>query len=277
MKSEGGRRKITGEKGAHTVVKEEGKPNMYKNDDVVCPLCLSVDTTKIDYKDILPRLSKTTRFSNSKLDYWKCNTCDVEFNINPDYSELNELYKERYRPKKIGWMRRLRWLIPYSNYNKRNLDFLKPILNEKGSVLDIGSSNGKFLYLLRARGWKVFGVEPTKQYAEFANKFLRIKTFNGFFEDFKTDERFDLVTILLSLDHLRDPVSILKKIHLILNKGGHMFITLAINHPGYAMEHTFLFSEKSIYSLLEKTGFRVEKTIVYNEEAGNEIFVLARK
>jgi len=214
---------------------------------MTCPICNSTETEK-EISGI--------------LNYYKCGICDVSFNTRKE--------KQIYNPK-ITLMQKLIWNIPYSYYNSERLDFIKQL--EKGKVLDIGSGNGKFLYMLKLKGWETQGVEPIKNYAEFASKSLGIKTFNEFFEDFETDEKFDLITLLFTIDHTNDPLCVFEKIHSMLKSGGHLFI--ASPFAVYHEQHNFIFTEKTFDFLLEKFSFVKIKSEI-NYKPVRNLFILAQ-
>lgn len=238
-----------------------------------CPVCDSVELDRLYPEHILDKDGQSIK--NTGLVYHKCKNCDIEFTPSPGYGELKKTYEEEYRPK-IGLVRMLKWMVPYSKHYKSKLKFLEPFLaGKKGRALDIGCANGKFLFLLKLKGWNVVGIEPTKQYADFASRIFRIRTFNGLFEDFETEDKFDLVTIMVVLEHMKDPEQVLRRVNGMLNKGGYLFITVPSGI--YCPEHLFLFSEKSISFLLEKTGFKIEKVKTIVRADGSVIFVLSQK
>lgn len=101
----------------------------------------------------------------------------------PATRKIKKLYRKEYRPK-IGFLQT--FMFPYSRHFKTDLNYIRQI--PKGDVLDVGSSEGKFLYLLKLRGWKVLGIEPTSHYVEFANRVLKVPTINGLFEEVELEK-----------------------------------------------------------------------------------------
>jgi SAM-dependent methyltransferase len=140
----------------------------------------------------------------------------------------------------------------------------------KGAALEVGCSTGFFLDELLARGYQdVYGCEPSVQAREMASPEV-LKNFTlGFFRDGQySPDTFDLVCSFQTLDHLSDPVAVLRTTHRILKPGGlAYFIThnvdglqaklLGEKSPIIDVEHIYLFNKATLRRLLESTGFDV--------------------
>lgn len=142
-----------------------------------------------------------------------------------------------------------------------------------GEALEVGSSTGVFLSLLKGRGWEVLGIEPSIAAAETAQR-KGIPTLDTTFEKAELkDGTFDLVIFNHVLEHMENPVEILKKANGVLKKDGIVFVdapnftslSARISGAGWRYilpkEHRWHFTPKSITVLLEKSGFK----IVYKE------------
>lgn len=137
-----------------------------------------------------------------------------------------------------------------------------------GKALEVGSSTGVFLSLLKEKGWEVQGVEPSL--AAGAAEKNGIPTLNTTFEkaELKSDT-FDLVIFNHVLEHMNNPVEILQKTNQVLKKDGAILIDV----PNFASlsakiwgsnwryilpkEHRWHFTPKSLTALLEKSGFKI--------------------
>ena len=170
----------------------------------------------------------------------------------------------------IGYWAGLKMLIPLSfrnvhlNYLKRNGVLRRNgIFRRQGNVLEIGSGTGRLLYLMRWRGWNVFGIEPSTNAADFANNTLEVPTINNFVENVNLGRQFDLVMMLGVLEHTADPIGILKKIKPWLRKGGKLYISVPrlkphLRHGILAAPHLFMFNTKTISMALDRADFMVE-------------------
>jgi 2-polyprenyl-3-methyl-5-hydroxy-6-metoxy-1,4-benzoquinol methylase len=144
-----------------------------------------------------------------------------------------------------------------------------------GRLLDIGCSWGSYIYKMSNYGWKVYGVEINKKAAEYAKNTLGIENiFNGSFNEYKCPEDFfDVVHMSMALEHLHEPAQCLKRIHKFMKTGGQLIISVpdisgfeAGIYGRYAYtlqvpQHLNHFSPATIKSMLNKTGFTVEKIV----------------
>lgn len=136
-------------------------------------------------------------------------------------------------------------------------------LIKPGKVLEIGCSTGILLSMLKEKGWEVTGVELSKKSAEIAiSKDIPVLTLP--FEKINFKEKFDLVILNHTLEHLEKPKEVIEKIKKILNPKGYLYIDVP-NFGGISAkamktkwplllpdEHLWHFSEKSLEKLLGK-------------------------
>lgn len=142
----------------------------------------------------------------------------------------------------------------------------------KGSLLEIGCGNGFFLEEALNQGYPcVYGVEPSQDAIKHASPLIRQNIYGGIMErDLYEAESFDVICLFQVIDHLIDPLSVLKDCFHLLKKNGFL---LAINHniqassaiilgessPIIDVEHTYLFAPKTMRLLCEKSGFQVRE------------------
>jgi 2-polyprenyl-3-methyl-5-hydroxy-6-metoxy-1,4-benzoquinol methylase len=154
---------------------------------------------------------------------------------------------------------------------KKNWDDIEkniPIKNKK-SLLEIGCGTGEFLLEAQERGWKsVVGNELELSSAEVArSKGLAIDT--GFFEDFNAfeGEGFDLIFADNVIEHTMNPLIFIQKAFFLSNQGGLLVLRLPDTQPFgptlKLIDHTFHFTRKSIKTIVEMAGYKVE-TIFYS-------------
>lgn len=89
-------------------------------------------------------------------------------------------------------------------------------------VLEVGCSSGYFGGALVTQGHEVWGVEPYEEAAKKASEILH-RVHIGFIEDFfinNQDERFDAIVFGDVLEHLTDPVGVLRQSQKFLTNGG---------------------------------------------------------
>ncbi len=148
-----------------------------------------------------------------------------------------------------------------------SLSFVEKYSPKKGRILDVGAAAGFFLKVAKDKGWKVWGVEPSKWSAKFANENYKVNVKQGVLEEAKfSDNFFDVVTMWDVLEHVPDPTAELREIYRILKPGG----LLVINYPDFGTSmaqlagskwwfllsvHLFYFDRNSLTKLLKKTSF----------------------
>jgi SAM-dependent methyltransferase len=137
-----------------------------------------------------------------------------------------------------------------------------------GTLLDVGCSGGQFLDCMSE--FEAYGIEISPHYAEKARARFGDRIYWGTLESYPEHPRFfDLITILDTLDHMKDPVRALAKCHRMLRPGG--FVAVKVHNLSclwakvtgskfYAIippYHLFYFDGSSLTSLLSKTGYAV--------------------
>jgi 2-polyprenyl-3-methyl-5-hydroxy-6-metoxy-1,4-benzoquinol methylase len=183
----------------------------------------------------------TQNFISQSVNYNRCNSCGLLFQpIGGQMEKIVLDYKKKYRPD-IGIIKKIIFMFPLSIQYIPLFKFLKDIIPNKGKMLDIGSSCGKFMYLMKKKGWTVQGIEPTTHYAEFANKYLKVNTLNLYIEDYETEEKFDFINCSAVLEHLRNPDQVLLKVRTLLKEDGFIFIGVPLDTPKQAAKTHFFF------------------------------------
>jgi len=179
-----------------------------------------------------------------------------------DDDALNELYKGSVVTfgEQTEFIKRDYWK-PISNY-------VKNWSNTK--ALDIGCSNGFFLEVLKDNGYEeVYGVEPGEEPKAIARVDIRDNIHTGFYgPGLYPDNFFDLITCFQTLDHLSDPLGMLRNMYKNVKQGGHAYLimhnTKALQaklfgekSPIIDVEHIYLFNKENLPQLCKKAGFKV--------------------
>jgi len=140
-------------------------------------------------------------------------------------------------------------------------------------LLDVGCSSGSLLHVASDLGFNVSGVEPAMQAATTA-KDAGFEIFNGLLHEAAfPDNSFDVITLYEVIEHLTDPLSLVRETHRILKPGGVFLIgtgnadSWTVSALGPKWEyfsidshggHISFFTPASIHLLAEKTAFQVE-------------------
>lgn len=134
-------------------------------------------------------------------------------------------------------------------------------------VLDVGCGNGAWLEMARDAGWQVGGVEPDPVSREQA----RTRGFDvrGAIDDWLTEPgSFDYVTMSHVIEHVHDPLALLRDSLALLRTGGGLFVDTpnvdALGHSIYGRHwrglepprHLVLFNRDSLSKAVSDAGFR---------------------
>ena len=116
----------------------------------------------------------------------------------------------------------------YRVHSKRLLKCEKLINKKRNNIklLDVGCSSGSYLKSAKEYGIiDLEGVEPAPNAAKTAIKNgFDVKI--GFLEDVNLDSnKYDIITLFEVIEHLKEPSSLLKECHRILNKDGIFLIS----------------------------------------------------
>lgn len=88
--------------------------------------------------------------------------------------------------------------------------------------------------------------------------------------EIKSKKKYDFITMGEVMEHVENPVALLKKLGELLHDDGHMFITTPTNAP--AIDHIYLFKNaEEIRQVIKESGFEVIKeSCFYAENVSKE-------
>ena len=93
-----------------------------------------------------------------------------------------------------------------------------------GIVFDVGSAAGFILTGFTQKGWNGKGIEPNGSMAAYARRELKMDVETGIFEQYRTEEKFDLVTMIQVIAHVYDVRKTLEITHDLLRKDGLLLV-----------------------------------------------------
>jgi SAM-dependent methyltransferase len=232
-----------------------------------CAVCDTYDNCKIilpatvDLISINSEIFSARRLPDRKYFRWvSCNSCGLLRSDPISDIDLNDLYQKStfdYSQELQGLKLSYRKLVS------------KAITKPQGkSLVEIGGGNGFFLEEALTMGFEsVVEIEPSvhafSQAPEFLKKFFISDVLKP---GLVKDDSADIVVIFHVLDHLPDPIQVLRLIHKMLKPGGKICIAvhninsisakvLKSKSPIFDVEHTYLYSKKNLKLLLEKAGY----------------------
>ena len=146
----------------------------------------------------------------------------------PTEIELSQHYKKNYYTKtKPNYINKYQKEIDYWNLIfDEKLNFLETKIKRKNkSIFDLGSGSGYFLKRAKEKGWNVDGIEPNLVAANHSKK-IGIPVINDFFENIDIDKmkKFDSINLFDVLEHVTNPIQLLKNCHKLLRSNGIIII-----------------------------------------------------
>ncbi len=139
---------------------------------------------------------------------------------------------------------------------------------QQGNLLEIGCGNGDFLLVAQQAGFSVKGIEVSESATATANaKLGEQSVLCGNIEDMDPPEgSFDICALFDVIEHVRDPIRFLNKIHKILAPTGVLFIVtpsldswsarlMKNNWMEFKAEHLHYFNRETVQNTLWRSGF----------------------
>jgi SAM-dependent methyltransferase len=135
-----------------------------------------------------------------------------------------------------------------------------------GYVLEVGSAQGHFLALLKARGFRVLGVEPSPLGAQ-RHRDKGLPVINDLLEKALLPEaQFDAVCLFQVFEHFEEPRRVAEVLYGKLKPGGYLMVEVPDifsvgarfeKHPHklFNREHLNYFSRQTMDLLMHKVGF----------------------
>ena len=125
--------------------------------------------------------------------------------IDPDGKKRNLFKEEKYKLSQL----------------KIVIDFLKKISSKKKNILDFGCGFGWLLKNLNSKNWNKFGLEINQIAKTFAQK-NKIQVFEKL--NLLGKQKFDVITMIHIIEHLRNPIDDLKEIKKKIKSNGYLIV-----------------------------------------------------
>lgn len=240
-------------------------------EEVGCPTCGPSESKKLVFK------------RKDGISFYNCKKCNIEF-ASPRLveEELFKLYEgDNWRNESFykQWTYEEWESTKGKDYYlvQQNIKLINRFLDAKSSILDVGCDIGLTVKALINAGYKSEGVETSVTGAKIASEKTGIKVHNKQLSEIKSSIKFDGVLLLDVLEHVYNPVKLLKECCSNLKVGGYIFIHVP-HHAGLGTKykkilhkrglktdyrhfgfpaHIYGFDKKSLKEILNKSGFEV--------------------
>ncbi len=217
-----------------------------------CPCCESEDVS--------------LSFRKDGADYYKCGSCDLTFILPRPGSESLRKHYEEYGREYYSRDGMSEYLISEVRY-RREIALLEQA-TRPGRLLDVGCSVGGFVKAASERGYAAQGIDISAPSVAVGRKH-GLQIYAG---DFLTEafaERFDVITMWATLEHLPDPNRYIERARQLLQPGGVILASV----PNFSGISQRLIGKKDRYVGIDHLNYWKARTFAeYFTRFGFEVF-----
>ena len=213
-------------------------------------------------------IHKGVRGSN-EINVIKCTHCGL-VQLDKFIADLNAFYEESNMRPVSKTIKEIRNAAFDDDY--RRFKFTRNMIENK-SVLDFGAGGGGYACIANKTAESVFAIELEKNMQE-AIKSDGIPCFSSVDELIKShpQKRFDCITMFHVLEHLQNPITVLKNLSDLLTENGRIIVEVpnaddallslyeceAFANFTYWMCHLYLYTNNTLSLLIEKAGLKLQ-------------------
>jgi SAM-dependent methyltransferase len=256
---------------SHTDEPEPGRPHL-DWEEIDCPLCGRHDS------ELVMEAADST-FSKGKgfqFAVVRCRECRLMYtNPRPTAECLAPFYPDQYPPhtlrrnSRTGRVPSRTWARLFGRpcpERRGQLPWPKP-----GRLLDFGCGGGSYLCEMAARGWRVAGLDVSPQVVQSIHG-LGFEAYAGTLPhpDLKPGS-FDVITMWQSLEHVPQPLSVLRAAYELLAPGGKLVLAVPdfecqtnrwFGDQWFGLDlprHLTHFTRRTLREMMAASGFRVHE------------------
>ncbi|ABM03428.1 HAD-superfamily phosphatase subfamily IIIC:FkbH-like domain protein [Psychromonas ingrahamii 37] len=206
--------------------------------------------------------------------------CRKEFLYSGQYhtQNQNEAFEHTYNDEKVmtNYMLALALSQFLWKHHYKIFTFYKSIVqtfDSKSNILEVGSGHGLFLLEILNHNENLKDIDVvdiSKSSIRMTQNILKsmeneyidkIVFYNYDINLYKTNKKYNFITMGEVLEHVDNPLSILNSLYNLLSEDGELFITSCANCP--AIDHVYLFNNvDEIRVLAKKAGFKIKSEMV---------------
>ncbi|UMY17638.1 class I SAM-dependent methyltransferase [Methylobacterium organophilum] len=245
----------------------------YTGSPTACNLCGSPHSVTVAETDRRLKVLKSVACTDCGL---------IRTDPMPTPDELSEYYATAYR---ADYQLAFAGGPPRHHLNRSareaafRADLLAPKLVPGARLLDFGSGSGEFLAAARSRGVEAIGVEPGRDYANFARAQHGVEVLDDAGEGRFPDGHFDVISSHHVFEHLRNPADVMERLARWLKPDGiiyaavpNMAATGKPPHERFHFAHVHGFVRETFDLMARRAGLvphtdyqREDTTVVYRK------------
>ena len=240
-------------------------------EDISCPFCKGEDQPSLIFRSL------------EEVGFYKCRSCNLMY-ASPRFTEEsilqiyeNEAFADLSLYEKWSYDEWKHNSPRSYNIEQQKLLLVKKHLPEGSRILDVGCGVGLFVFEANKSGFLCEGIEPSLRLSETGRKAFSIPVHTLQIEDFNPPYKFTGIIIWDVLEHLYEPVRVVKKCASLLDDKGFLFAQVP-NHRGISNLfktsvcslnirktnfkhfgfpwHVYSFDRKSLSVLMNKAGLK---------------------
>lgn len=188
-----------------------------------CPVCGGRRAAKWKARNLSRRLEPedlliTDARYGMTLELWKCSQCTFIFASGDEITELEELYARlddpEYDAGAPGRELQMEWLLARARAARPGAT----------TLLDVGAASGMLVRAASAAGLVAEGVEPSVSLVERGRAHGSTLHAGVLPHPALSGRTFDIVTLVDIIEHVRDPIALLKQASAHVAPGGILFV-----------------------------------------------------
>lgn len=215
-----------------------------------------------------------------RREYKKCGLCGHFFSSHE--IDMAALYEGRYVDATYsdadGLLQSFHRIIDLPPHASDNAARVKRLLaygashlaSTNPTLLDVGSGLAVFPFAMQAAGWQCTAIDPDQRAAAHAREVAGVEAILGDFLQLPPASigRFDVVTFNKVLEHVEDPIAMLRRARPLIKEGGFVYVEVpdgesaASEGPGreeFFIDHHHVFSMASLTLMAARAGFEVRQ------------------
>ena len=222
-------------------------------------------------------------FDPFRMNLLRCNACGLVvdraiWQQSANATLEDEWFGEDYDPQCSPWVRLFeRW------NNKRTCKRITSLDLPGKRLFEIGVGSGSFLQYMRDRGFEAMGCDLSKAICQMVRDKYGIAMHYGYVSELPDAPCFDIVVMNHVLEHVVDPVDLLRDIKRRIQPGGVVHLAVpnvscwGARLPGwtsYEPYHLLYFTPETLRLTVEQAGFTIEQEVTHESFSGWFLAVL---